>query len=136
MIAFKRSLMFFCFCFNFLWFYLKKKKLITFVWKKMRCRFVLVPICLDTELSFSMGAEMSWCRTVLLPYWRCVKTSKYFCSIVQFLSILLSKNIIIIFNNFFQYLIFQTMDLFLCRVRPVDRDHDWTPRVCLYFIFH
>ena len=33
----------------------------------MRCRFVLVPICLDTELSFSMGAEMSWSRTVLLP---------------------------------------------------------------------
>ena len=39
----------------------------TLVWKKMRCRFVLVPICLDTELSFSMGAEMSWSRTVLLP---------------------------------------------------------------------
>jgi hypothetical protein len=49
------------------------KKVITFVWKKMRsrfdtffqrCRNVLVPNCLGAELSFSTGAEMSWCRTV------------------------------------------------------------------------
>ena len=42
------------------------KKVITFVWKKMRCRFVLIPNCLGAKLSFSTDAEMSWCRTVLL----------------------------------------------------------------------
>ena len=41
-----------CFFLNFRWFYFKK--VITFVWKKMQCRF-------DT---FFNGAEMSWCRTV------------------------------------------------------------------------
>ena len=44
----------------------------------MRCRFVLVPICLDTELSFSMGAEMSWCRTVLLPAHRPAKKKIFY----------------------------------------------------------
>ena len=77
LIAFKRSLMF-CFFLTFVDFILRK--VITFVWKKMRCRFVLipnfldaelsfstVPKCLGAELSFSTGAEMSWCRTVLFP---------------------------------------------------------------------
>ena len=57
------------------------KKVITFVWKKMRCWFVLipnffgaelsfstVPKCLGAELSFSTGTEMSWCRTVLFLF--------------------------------------------------------------------
>jgi hypothetical protein len=43
------------------------EKVITFVWKELRCRFVLIPNFLDAELSFSTGAEMSWCRTVLFP---------------------------------------------------------------------
>jgi hypothetical protein len=30
-------------------------------------RFVLIPNCLGAELSFSTGAEMSWCQTVVLP---------------------------------------------------------------------
>ena len=76
MIAFKRPLM--GFFLTFVDFILKK--VITSVWKKMRCWFVLipnflgaelsfptVPKCLGAELSFSTGAEMSWCRTVLFP---------------------------------------------------------------------
>ena len=62
MIAFKRSLMFFLIFVDFI-----LKKVITFVWKKMRCRFVLIPNFPGAELSFSTGAEMSWCWTVLFP---------------------------------------------------------------------
>ena len=45
--------------YKFLWFYLKKKKLITFVWKKMRCRFVLIPNCLFQWVPKCIGAELS-----------------------------------------------------------------------------
>jgi hypothetical protein len=38
-----------------------------FVWKKMRCRFVLVPICLDTELSWCRTVFFNGCRNVLVP---------------------------------------------------------------------
>ena len=55
----------FCFFLTFVDFILKK--VITFVWKKMRCRFVLIPNFLGAELSFSTvpnclfstGAELS-----------------------------------------------------------------------------
>ena len=39
----------------------------TFAWKKMRCRFVLVPICLDTELSWCRTVFFNGCRNVLVP---------------------------------------------------------------------
>ena len=66
MIAFKQSLMFFL---NFRRFYFKKgnhvclKENAVPIWHF----FSTVPKCLGAELSFSTGAEMSWCRTVLFP---------------------------------------------------------------------
>jgi hypothetical protein len=54
-------------CFFLTFFDFILKKLITFVWKKMQYRFVLVPICLDTELSWWRTVFFNGCRTVLIP---------------------------------------------------------------------
>jgi hypothetical protein len=56
---------------NFRWFYFKKgnhvclKENAVPIWPF----FSTVPKCLGAELSFSTGAEMSWCRTVFFGEW-------------------------------------------------------------------
>ena len=58
------------------------KKVIMLVWKKMRCRFVLIPNFL--------GAEMSWCRTVFFNGCRHVLVPNCLVSEVSTFSISLS----------------------------------------------
>ena len=64
LIAFKRSLMggFFLTFVDFI-----LKKVIMYVWKKMRCRFVLIPNFLGAKMSWCQTVFFNGCRNVLVP---------------------------------------------------------------------